>query len=66
PNTELPRKFSVTSPPRSQQLEVDPNLRLISSDMVSRTDALKHDPDRLAEQVMQVLAMRRERSVVAE
>ena len=65
PNTELPRKFSVTSPPRSQQLEVDPNLRLISADMVSRTDALKHDPDRLAEQVMEVLAMRRERPAIA-
>ncbi len=62
PNAELPRKFNVTSPPRSNQLAIDPSLHLISADIVSRSDALKHDPERLAEKVMEVFYMRHERA----
>ncbi|MDE3078025.1 MAG: YvcK family protein, partial [Chloroflexota bacterium] len=62
PNAELPRKFSVTSPPRGRQLEADPTLRLLAADVVSRMDALKHDPERLAEQVMEVFCMRNQRA----
>ncbi|MHB8621665.1 MAG: gluconeogenesis factor YvcK family protein, partial [Chloroflexota bacterium] len=61
PNAELPRKFAVTSPPRQSELQADPSLYLISADVVSRTDALKHDSDRLAEQVMKTLYLRREK-----
>jgi uncharacterized cofD-like protein len=54
PNEELPSKFAVTSPPRRKRLQIDASLHLISADVVSRKDALKHDPDRLAERLMDI------------
>jgi len=54
PNDELPSKFAVTIPPRQRQLQVDPSLQLMSADVVSREDALKHDPERLAEKLMDI------------
>jgi uncharacterized cofD-like protein len=54
PNPELPGKFAVTSPPRRKQLDVDATLRLVAADVVSRKDALKHDPERLAEKLMEI------------
>lgn len=54
PNAELPSKFAVTSPPRRSQLKIDPSLHLVSADVVSRRDALKHDPERLASKLMDI------------
>jgi uncharacterized cofD-like protein len=54
PNEELPSKFAVTSPPRRKRLDVDPALHLVSADVVSRKDALKHDPERLAEKLIEI------------
>src|SRR5579862_2130352 len=54
PNPELPGKFAVTSPPRRKQLDVDATLRLVAADVVSRKDALKHDPERLAEKLVEM------------
>jgi len=54
PNAELPSKFAVTSPPRRKHLQVDLSLHLVSSDVVSRKDALKHDPERLAGRLMDI------------
>ena len=54
PNEELPSKFAVTSPPRRKQLQIDASLHLVSADVVSRKDALKHDPERLAEKLMDI------------
>jgi hypothetical protein len=54
PNEELPSKFAVTSPPRRKHLQVDASLRLVAADVVSRKDALKHDPERLAEKLVDI------------
>jgi uncharacterized cofD-like protein len=61
PNEELPSKFAVTSPPRRKQLLVDAALHLLAADVVSRKDALKHDPERLAEKVMELYYSREAR-----
>ena len=58
PNDELPSKFAVTIPPRQRNLPVDPSLHLVSADVVSRDDALKHDPERLSEKLMEIFYAR--------
>ena len=58
PNEELPSKFAVTSPPRRKRLDIDASLHLVSADVVSRKDALKHDPDRLAVKLMEIYLTR--------
>ncbi len=58
PNEELPSKFAVTSPPRRKQLDIDASLHLVSADVVSRKDALKHDPERMAEKLIEIFYSR--------
>ncbi|MBV9119079.1 MAG: YvcK family protein [Chloroflexi bacterium] len=63
PNEELPSKFAVTSPPRRRQLQIDSSLHLVAADVVSRKDALKHDPERLAEKLIEIYYSRGARHV---